>query len=219
MVSCSLDHDNKSNTDSSIDASVDEPDQANENPIAEIIDSNKETARDIWQNPELVLQKFGQLNNKVIADIGAGTGYFSLRMLPLAAKIIAVDIDESVLIYLDSLRTMFPAEFKEKLETRLVATNDPGIKNQEVDGILISNTYIYIENRAEYLLRMKERMKPNATLLIVDYKKRNLPVGPPKELKISISQLEDEIEAAGFVVDEIDDQSLKYQYILKARKP
>ena len=217
--SCDDERNSTSKQDEQIDSLSSQTEDDLKNDIRSLVKNSSESARDIWQKPSLIINKFDQISTKIIADIGAGTGYFSLRMLPIASKVIAIDIDENVLIYLDSLKTLFPPELKEKLETRLVVENDPGIKDQEVDGILISNTYTYLEDRHEYLKRMKDLMKPNATLVIVDYKKRHLPVGPPKEMKISISDLEDEIVGAGFIVDEIDDQSLKYQYILKAYKP
>lgn len=51
----------------------------------------------MWQKPDLVLNTLGNLENKVVADIGAGTGYFSFRLAMRAKKVIAIDIDKDVL--------------------------------------------------------------------------------------------------------------------------
>jgi len=56
-------------------------------------------------------------------------------------------------------------------------------------------------------------------LLIIDFKKNNLPVGPPDEYKVSLSQVEKELITAGFTIEKVDKDALDYQYIVIAKKP
>jgi len=81
---------------------------------------------------------------------------------------------------------------------------------------MIVNTYGYIDHREKYLKTLAKGMKENARLLIIDFKKNNLPVGPPTEFKVSVDQVKNELEAAGFSVQKADIQSLDYQYIIIA---
>ena len=64
--------------------------------------NHSNVGRAIWQKPGLVIEKLGDISDKVIADIGAGTGYFSFRLAPRAKKVIAIEIDEALIKYIDS---------------------------------------------------------------------------------------------------------------------
>lgn len=59
--------------------------------------SDNEPDRVIWQKPEMVMELLGDMKDKVVADIGAGTGFFTFRLLQQAKKVIAVDIDKGPL--------------------------------------------------------------------------------------------------------------------------
>ncbi|MBC7885767.1 MAG: methyltransferase, partial [Saprospiraceae bacterium] len=105
----------------------------------DIEDSQSNVGRAIWQKPGLVIEKLGNISDKIIADIGAGNGYFSLRLAYKAKKVIAIEIDEKFLAHIDSVKVRLPKEFQSKIETRLAVPNDPGLEKGEVDIILIIN--------------------------------------------------------------------------------
>ncbi len=175
--------------------------------------------RVIWQKPGLVISLLGDLSGKTVADIGAGTGYFAFRMVPVAQKVIAVDIDPRFINFMDSIRVRLPEIYQRRFETRLAKPNDPMLAPQEVDAAIIVNTYGYLRNRVDYLTTLSSGMKPNATLLVIDFKKTSLPVGPSNEFKVAVSEVVRELEAAGFQKVKIDLESLEYQYIVMAQKP
>ena len=173
----------------------------------------------IWQKPGLVIEKLGDISDKVIADIGAGTGYFSLRLAPRAKKVIAIEIEPAIIRYLDSLRLGLPKDQQNNLETRLAKINDPLLKPEEADIILIINTIAYIDKLDEYLKTVKKGLNKNGRLIIIDYKMKKLPINaPPKDERIYLDKLEDILESAGYQIAQSDDTSLDYQYILTATK-
>ncbi len=174
--------------------------------------------RAIWQKPELVLHKLGDLHDKVLADIGAGTGYFSFRILPKTKKVIAVDIDPKAIEYLDSISLALPEQYKSRLETRLAQPDDPGLENNEIDVALLVNTYLYIDHRVQYFKKLKSKLKDQGEVLIIDYKMKKIPIGPAAEQRVPLHQVEKEMLKAGYDILESDDQSLSYQYILRAKK-
>jgi len=175
--------------------------------------------RGIWQKPELVISFLGDIKDETVADIGAGTGYFTFRLVPKAKKVIGIDIDARFINFLDSMKVRLPAVYRDRFESRLAKYDDPLLQPGEADNVVIVNTYGYIENRVQYLKTLYKGVAPGGQLLIIDFKKNNLPVGPPDEYKVSLAQVERELSAAGFKVTKIDKDMLDYQYIILAMKP
>lgn len=171
--------------------------------------------RDKWQKPDLVIAKLGDISNKIIGDIGSGTGYFSFRLAKKAKKVIAIDVDKRF--------QEFIAEKKKKekvtnLETRLVAYDDPHLKDGELDIIITVNTYHHINDRVAYLKKCLKGMKKEGVFFIVDFKKEELDVGPPLDHKIAEKKAVEELKKAGFKNITVDRTSLAYQYMIKAEK-
>ena len=177
----------------------------------------QDPARVIWQKPEMVINIFGDLKDKVVADIGAGNGFFAFRLVPKCKKVLALDIDPRFINFIDSSRTkqLAPA-LQSRLVPRLVEPNDPQLADAEADNVLIVNTYMYLTNRVAYLNILKKGMKKGGKILIVDYKEKIIPEGPSVELKLPMSMVEKELIQAGFQKITTDDTSLAYQYIITA---
>ncbi len=187
---------------------------------AEIITENNDTDkldREVWQKPDLIIQKLGDLSNKIVADIGAGTGYFSFRFALKAKKVIAVDIDTSALSFIDQNKKKLPQEYQPRLETRQAKVDNPNLTQNEVDIILIINTIAYINDIPSYLKNIRKTLKKNGEIMIVDYKMKKLPINaPPKNERIYLDKVEEMLESAGFSKIITDDTSLDFQYIITA---
>ena len=182
-------------------------------------DTYENTNRGIWQKPDLVIELLGDIEGKTIADIGAGRGFLARRLVEKAEKVIAIDIDPNFIAYLDSLKTQSLAvEFKDRLEPRLSKINDPLLQAQEVDAVIIVNTYMYMKDRIDYLKILMEGMKDGAKLLIIDFKKKQTSIGPPQEYRTPLYTVEKELKEAGFQDVSTNDSALDYQYIVMARK-
>lgn len=167
--------------------------------------------RDAWQMPEAVLDFMRLADDAAVADLGAGTGYFSVRLahrLP-RGKVFAVDIEPKLLEHLAQRAA------KAKLtnvETVLAEASDPKLPSG-LDAVLVVDTYHHISERVSYFERVRKQLKPDGRVVIVDFRLGDLPVGPPDEHKISRDQTHTELEAAGFqLCDEL--KSLPYQYVL-----
>jgi SAM-dependent methyltransferase len=173
--------------------------------------------RDIWQKPDRVIDILGPLDDKTVVDLGAGTGYFAFRLVPKAKKVIAIDIDEDFVNFMEKKRKLLPANLQEKFEARLAQTDDPHLTKDEADALLIVNTYAYLQNRVEYFTNLHQLLRPNSKIVVIEFKMKNIPNGPPDEEKVGISTVEEELSAAGFKNIDVDDQTLVYQYIVTAR--
>lgn len=175
--------------------------------------------RVIWQKPDMVISLLGELSRQTVADIGAGTGYFSFRMVPKARKVIAIDIDARFIDFMDSIRVRLPEPYQARFETRLTPSDDPMLKPNEVQSVIMVNTYGYIGDRLGYLKKLLTGLSPGGQLLIIDFKKTPLPIGPDEQYKIAVRQVESELIQAGFAIAKTDNETLDYQYIILAKKP
>jgi SAM-dependent methyltransferase len=170
----------------------------------------------IWQKPDMVINRLGDLSTQTVVDLGAGTGFFAFRMIEKAKKVIALDIDQRFITFMDSAKQELSPELRPHFETRLVDTDNPKLKDGEANAVIIVNTYMYIQNRVDYLKLLRAGIAKGGKVLIVDYKEKNIPVGPPVSIKIPLSIVEKELKQAGFKQILSDDTSLDYQYIITA---
>lgn len=184
----------------------------------ELAKSYERSDRTAWQKPGAVIELMGNITDKTVADIGAGTGYFTLRLAQHAKKVIAVDIDTMALNYIDSMKIILEPEMRSKIETRLANHDDPRLSANEVDIVLMVNTYPFIPERVAYFESLRENLRPMAKVLIIDFKKKRLPLGPPASQKVALNEIEAEMEEAGFELLESDDRMLEYQYVVLFRK-
>jgi len=169
--------------------------------------------REKWQKPDLVIKKLGDIDGKKIADIGAGTGYFSRKLAQKGASIIALDVDDQFLNYINTR-----SQDSLDITTRKVPFNSPQLDSAEVNAVIIVNTYHHIENRYEYFRDVWRGIKPGGQLIVVDFKKEKTPNGPPVEMRVGGFKVMRELQKAGFIKVVIDIQTLEYQYIIAAKK-
>jgi len=179
------------------------------------VDHNRGT----WQKPDKVLKMLGDLKTKTIADIGAGIGYFSIKLLVKAEKVIAIDIDPEMIQILNGIKGL-NNKFEDRLDVRLATPSDPQLQENEVDIILIVNTISYIQPRVDYLKNLKNKLKEGGSIVIVDFKTKKFPdyitEAPEYSDRVYLHVIEEQLEEAGFDIYNSDDTSLEFQYMVVA---
>ncbi len=179
--------------------------------------------RDTWQRPDLIINHFGNLKGKKLADIGAGpTGYFSFIIASNTnvEKVIALDIDQKALDFMGGIIEDNAQTLEGKVETRLVGATDAQLKEEEVDVILISSTLTFIDDKVAYLKALRTAMPTGGKLVIVDHKMKEIPaMFPPVGQRIPLFEMEQIIDKAGFKRIVTDDTSLQFQYVVVALNP
>lgn len=128
---------------------------------------------------------------EVVADIGAGTGYFTRRFARHGAKVLAVDVEEA----------LFHEHWKggeENVTKVLAKMDDPMLPDGGVDTVFFCNVVHHLDGRAAYYAKVRKALKPEGRVVVLDFHKRDLPVGPPPGMKISREDMVKEWEAAGF---------------------
>jgi cyclopropane fatty-acyl-phospholipid synthase-like methyltransferase len=151
-------------------------------------------ARDAWQMPDHVIGALGLTAGQSVADIGAGTGYFSVRLARAAGspKVFAVDIEPAMVAYLQRRATQ--EGLKNVVPIR--ASADRANLPEAVDAVLIVDTYHHIPNRVAYFTELKKSLKRGGKVAIVDFKK-GAPDGPPEEFRFTAEQITGELGKAG----------------------
>lgn len=173
--------------------------------------------RDGWQKPKHVIDLLDIPRGGAVADVGAGTGYFAphlSRAVGPAGRVLAVDIEPSLVEYMNG---RFDKEGLDNVETILAEPTNPELEPYSVDRILIVNTWHHIPARPTYGQRLYDALVAGGRLLVVDYT-MDSPTGPPRQHRIPPEVVVETLEAAGFIV-EIVDEDLPRQYAVAAEKP
>lgn len=166
----------------------------------------EDPSRDEWQKPHEVVMALELKPTEVLADIGAGTGYFARRFAQHAGKVYAVDIDEKLL-------AMTRAKAPANVETVIAAPDDPRLPRHSIDTIFFCDVLHHIENRPAYYAKLAQALKPGGRIVVIDFFKKPLPIGPPDSMKLSEDEVIAEFQKAGFVMSKRLNV-LPYQYFL-----
>lgn len=166
----------------------------------------EDPSRDEWQKPHEVVMALGLKSSDAVADIGAGTGYFARRFANHAGKVYAVDIDRELLAIVQK-------NAPPNLTTVLAAPDDPRLPENSVDIIFLCDVLHHIENRTAYYPKLAKALKPGGRIAVIEFYKKDLPIGPPPSMKLSEAEVASELGKAGFVLNRRLD-FLPYQYYL-----
>ncbi len=166
-------------------------------------------ARDDRRRPAEVVAAMAIREGMVVADVGAGTGYFEphlSRAVGASGRVLALDVEPALVRH---MRRRFEAAGLANVEARCVASDDPGLAVGSVDRVLIVDTWHHMEDRVRYARRLREALAPAGQLVIVDYLV-DAERGPPAELRVSPEAVMTELRAAGFaarvVLEALPDQ-------------
>lgn len=185
--------------------------------VEEMAKQFESSERDSTQKPYEIIQYLGDIQGKTVMDIGAASGYFSVKLAEKGANVIAADVSDEFQGY---LKERIAKNQLKNISLRKIPYHNPNLTNQEADIVFIANTYHHMEDRIPYLSKVKKGLKPNGDLVIVEYYDMNPPKGvkaPPAEIRVSIDKAIDELKKSGFTHFEINTNLLAYQYIIKAK--
>ena len=169
--------------------------------------------RDAWQKPHQVIQALALKPDAIVADIGAGTGYFAARLANMLPKgtVYAVDIEPAMVKYLGERAQR---EGLGNLKPVAGLPGDPRLP-AKADLILLVDVYHHIEDRGRYFRGLAASLKPGGRLAVIDFR-LDSPNGPPKEARIAPERVKTELKGAGYTLAEEHD-FLPNQYFLVFR--
>ncbi len=152
--------------------------------------------REREERTDLLIQALPLSENSIVADIGAGTGYFSFRMAERvpAGKVLAVDIQQEMLDIVEARKANgAPAN----VETVLGDQKNPNLANSSVDLILIVDAYHEFSYPYEMGYAMAQALKPGGLLVLVEYRAEDRSVPIKRLHKMTEEQAKREMVAVG----------------------
>ena len=166
--------------------------------------------REKKQRPHEVIEKLDLHAGDVVADVGAGTGYFALRIAQAypQVRVIAADAQREMVDYLE---TQVEARGLANLEPVVIDSVIPKLP-VKADLALMVDTLHHIADRAQYLSYLKESMAPGSRIVVIDYAK-DAPEGPPVQHRVSKEDVTRDLEQAGCRL-EMDLKFLPNQYFV-----
>ena len=170
--------------------------------------------RDAWQKPEQIMDTLAIADGSAVADIGAGAGWFTIRLARRVGPngtVYAQDVQRQML---EAIRRRVAREGLQNVQTRLGEGSNPNLPKGNLDAVLVVDTYPEVEDRVTFLRNLAASLKPGGRIGIVNYTPGGGGPGPaPNEgVRVDASRVETDAQAAGLRV--LSRETLPYQYLL-----
>jgi SAM-dependent methyltransferase len=154
--------------------------------------------RDAWQKPHEVIQALDLKPDAVVADIGAGTGYFAVRFANMVPKgrVYGVDIEPDMVKYLAERAK------REKRDNVIAIAGAPDDARlpERADLILLVDVFHHIDDRTRYFRKLRASLTPGGRIAIIDFR-LDSPDGPPKAARIAPERVIAELKGAGYTLE------------------
>lgn len=175
--------------------------------------------RALEENPDAALDALHLKSGMMVADVGAGTGYMSLRLARRVAPggiVYAEDIQPEMLRL---LRQNADRERIGNVQTVLGSETDPKLPSGKLDLILLVDVYHEFSQPQKMLRRMRDALKPDGRLVLVEYRKEDptIPIRP--EHKMSVAEVKTEVEAEGFQMSDVIETLPRQHIIVMTKAP
>jgi ubiquinone/menaquinone biosynthesis C-methylase UbiE len=169
--------------------------------------------RDLWQRPDQIMDAMGIADGSVVADIGAGSGWFTIRLARRVGPqglVWAEDVQKEMIT---ALSRRVSREGLANVRTQLGLNNDPRLPANSLDAVLVVDAYHEIEDRVAMLSNIARALKPQGRIGVVDFKLDGTGPGPLAEERVSPDVVVKDAEKAGLRLIR-QEPFLQYQYFL-----
>ena len=169
--------------------------------------------RKTWQNTEEILGLLGLKPYYIVADLGCGSGYFTIPISRKVTKVYGVDVQK---VMLDFLEQQIRRQKILNIETLLSDQDEIPLQNESVDLLLSVNTLHEFRDKNKMISEIRRVIKLKGQAVIIDFKKEANSFGPPVSVRISKEQVGRLFNKQGLTVLKTHD--LKYHYLIIFRK-
>jgi len=169
--------------------------------------------RDAWQKPSLIMDALGIADGAIVADIGAGGGWFTVRLARRVGPnglVYAEDVQRQMV---DAIERRVRREGLDNVRTIIGLDDDPRLPEGELDAVLIVDAYHEVTDRVALMRNVARALKPSGKLGIVDFRNDGWGPGPPMDQRIVPDVVIADGRAAGLRLLSKED-FLPYQYLL-----
>ncbi len=169
--------------------------------------------RDAWQKPEQIMDALGIADGSVVADLGAGGGWFTIRLARRVGPnglVYAEDIQPQMI---EAINRRVQREALHNVRTVLGTPEDPRLPAGSVDAVLIVDTYHEVEDPVTLLRNIRNALAPGGRIGVVDFTKEGGGPGPDLADRVDPDRIVRDAQAAGLRLLQRDN-FLRYQYLL-----
>lgn len=174
--------------------------------------------RDEWQKPHQILDALGVAEASVVADVGAGSGWFTVRLARRVGPnglVYAQDVQPEMLA---AISRRVQREGLANVRTRLGRGSDPYLPAGTFDAILIVDVVHEIEDRVSLFANLGRALKPGGSIGVVDFKPGGAGPGPDANERMAPEVIEAEALKGGLVLKRRE-TFLPFQYFLIFGRP
>lgn len=168
--------------------------------------------RALWQKPDQIMDALHVADGSTVADIGAGAGFFTVRLAQRVGPkgvVYAQDVQREML---EAIRRRVNREGLENVQTILGAGSNPNLPPRVFDAVLVVDAYQEVEDRVAFLGNLARALKPTGRIGIVNWNPGRGGPGPEPNERIDRSSVEADVAAARLRV--LASENLRYQYLL-----
>jgi ubiquinone/menaquinone biosynthesis C-methylase UbiE len=174
--------------------------------------------REREEQPQKAIAQFNLKPGMMVGDVGAGTGYYSIRMAQLvgpAGMVYANDIQRGML---DKLTAKAAEAHISNIVTVLGSESDPKLPADKLDLVVLVDVYHELSQPQRMLRGIRGSLKPGGRLVLLEYRKEDPSVPIRPEHKMSVADVKAEVIPEGFNFSKVVD-TLPWQHIIFFRKP
>jgi protein-L-isoaspartate O-methyltransferase len=172
--------------------------------------------REAEEAPSKAIAALNVRAGAVVADVGAGSGYYTVRLARVVGptgKVVATDLQPGML---DIIRSKIARERLTNVEVVQGRGDDPVLPAGAFDLILMVDVYHELASPQLFVRKLKEALKPDGRLVLIEFRLEDPRVPIREEHKMSVSQVRQELAADGFEIDRVIDV-LPWQHIIVLR--
>ncbi|MGH9384461.1 MAG: class I SAM-dependent methyltransferase [Vicinamibacterales bacterium] len=169
--------------------------------------------RDLWQRPDQIMDAMGIADASVVADVGAGSGWFTIRLARRVGPrgiVFAEDVQPEML---NAITRRVQREGLQNVKPILGRESDPRLPRRSLDAVLVVDAYHEIQDRITVLANIARALKPQGRIGVVDFKLDGTGPGPSLEERVSPDVVVKDAERAGLRLIR-QEAFLAYQYFL-----
>lgn len=171
---------------------------------------------DDWHNTDTLFTIMGGVQGKVVADLFAGDGYYTWKLIDAGARVIAIDDDAGSIAALEQEKKARGIG-DDRLLLRVTPAGTPGLLANEADMALCTRPYLTINDRQAFFTQVRQGLKPPRRVFIVDFLAEQTPVGPPMDQRAGQEMVMGEMSTFGFTDIGAYSKTLPYRFVLFAQ--
>jgi ubiquinone/menaquinone biosynthesis C-methylase UbiE len=169
--------------------------------------------RKLWQNPEKILDAIEHNRDYVAADLGCGSGFFTIPLSRRVKKVYGIDVQKEMLEF---LRQKIKKQGIENITTLFSKENEIPLEDETLDLVITANTIHEFSEKEKMILEMRRVLRQDGKAAIIDFKKKATGFGPPVSIRLSKDQAMHLFEKNGFTV--VKSKDLTYHYLIVFQK-